>query len=255
MDNVTSAANLAAAAIENEKSIDVFIDVNPGMNRTGIAAGKPALKLYEDTATMKGLHVRGFHVYDGHFTYPDYEQRKAACDAAFAIVKNMQQDIMLEGYHAPTLIAGGSPTFPIHAKRKRVECSPGTFVFWDRGYQLSCPEQEFDLAALVATRVISLPTPTLLCLDLGHKSVAAENELAKRVYFLNAPEAIVTGQSEEHLLIELPAGHGFAVGHVLYGVPHHICPTVALYDSALVVNDFTITAEWSIEARKRRITI
>ena len=255
IDNVHTAANLATAAIENQTSIDVFIDVNPGMNRTGIVAGEPAKKLYEDTAIMKGLHVRGFHVYDGHFTFPDYEHRKAACDAAFATVENMQQELKLKGYPAPTIIAGGSPTFPIHAQRKGIECSPGTFVFWDRGYQLSCPEQEFDLAALVATRVISLPTPTLLCLDLGHKSVAAENELTKRVYFLNAPEGVVTGHSEEHLLIELPVGHGFAVGNVLYGVAHHICPTVALYDSALVANDFTITAEWSIEARKRRITI
>src|SRR5207244_12530753 len=63
-----------------------------------------------------------------------------------------------------------------------------------KGYQDLCPEQNFSTAALVISRVISLHGETKLCLDLGHKSISAENELHKRVYFLNAPEL----RSEEH---------------------------------------------------------
>jgi len=136
-----------------------------------------------------------------------------------------------------------------------MECSPGTFIFWDKGYTDLCPEQNFLTAPLVITRVISLPTETKLCLDLGHKSVAAENEIAKRVFFLNAPELKAVGQSEEHLVVEAGANHSYKVGDVLYGLPIHICPTVALYERALTVNDNVVNGEWMIVARDRKISI
>jgi D-serine deaminase-like pyridoxal phosphate-dependent protein len=110
-------------------------------------------------------------------------------------------------------------------------------------------------AALVLSRVISLPSDTKLCLDLGHKSVAAENEITKRVYFLNAPELKAVGQSEEHLVVEAGAGHHYRVGDLLYGLPIHICPTVALYERAITVNDHMANGEWKIIARDRKISI
>ncbi len=101
------------------------------------------------------------------------------------------------------IIAGGSPTFPIHARRASdIQCSPGTFVYWDKGYGDQFPEQPFEPAALVVTRVISIRGETRLCLDLGHKSISAENELTKRVGFLNGPGLTPVGQSEEHLVVE-----------------------------------------------------
>ena len=76
-------------------------------------------------------------------------------------------------------------------------------------------EQPFLPAALVISRVISLPDETKICLDLGHKSVAAEKELDKRVFFLNAPELVMLGQSEEHLVANAGKGHHYKVGDVL----------------------------------------
>src|SRR6201992_2585989 len=144
----------------------------------------------------------------------------------------MQAELKKLGYPEPTIVAGGSPTFPIHAKRKHIECSPGTFIYWDEGYLGELSEQTCSTAALVVSRVISLPDETKICLDLGHKSIASEKELSKRVHFLNAPELVFVGHSEEHLVAEAGAGHDYKVGDVLYGVPYHICPTVALYERA-----------------------
>ncbi len=175
------------------------------------------------------------HAYDGHIRNPDIQQRTIECDAAFEPVLQMQNILLNDGLTKPIIVAGGSPTFPVHAKRKEIECSPGTFIYWDNGYQLACKEQAFIPAALVISRVVSLPSETKLCLDLGHKSIAAENTLDKRVYFLNAPELKFTGQSEEHLVAEVPLGHSYKIGDVLYGLPYHICPTVALYERALIV--------------------
>ena len=118
-----------------------------------------------------------------------------------------------------------------------------------------CAEQNFVPAALVITRIISLPDKNKLCLDLGHKSIASENELHNRVYFLNAPELKFISQSEEHLVAEAPAGHIYKAGDILYGLPYHICPTIALYERALVAENNTVTTEWKTIARDRKITI
>src|SRR5688572_8131849 len=152
--------------------------------------------------------------------------------------------VMGEEGFSPVIIAGGSPTFSIHCKRKEVECSPGTFVFWDKGYSDLCPEQPFEPAAVLVTRVISLPDATRICLDLGHKSVAAENEIGNRVFFPEASSLRPTGQSEEHLVLEAGAGHSFKVGDVLYGIPFHVCPTIALYERAITIENGKISGEW-----------
>jgi D-serine deaminase-like pyridoxal phosphate-dependent protein len=170
-------------------------------------------------------------------------------------VEQLQKILMAQGFVEPIIIAGGSPTFPVHAKRKNIECSPGTFIFWDKGYQMLCEEQHFLPAALVISRIISMPDEIKLCLDLGHKSISAENELSKRVHFLNAPELKFISQSEEHLVVETVAGHSFKLGDVLYGLPFHICPTCALYERAQIVENNEASGEWKIIARDRKINI
>jgi D-serine deaminase-like pyridoxal phosphate-dependent protein len=105
----------------------------------------------------------------------------------------------------------------------------------------------------VLSRVISLPDATKLCVDLGHKSVASEGPLEKRVAFLNAPELRAVGHSEEHLILEAGPNHKYRVGDVLYGLPYHICPTVALYERAVTVENHTLTGEWKTSARDRKI--
>ena len=107
----------------------------------------------------------------------------------------------------------------------------------------------------MVSRVISLPDETKLCLDVGHKSVSAENELTKRIYFLNAPELSMRGQSEEHLVVDAGKGHHYKVGDVLYGLPYHVCPTVALYERAITIEDHKISGEWRNIARDRKINI
>jgi len=235
--------------------IPVYIDLDLGMHRTGIAPGPEAFQLYRTAARIKGITPVGLHAYDGHIRDKDLAERKQKCDAAYAPVEKLRADLQQEGLPEPVIIAGGSPTFPIHSKRAGVLCSPGTFIYWDKGYSDSCPEQPFEPAALVITRVISLPEAGKWCLDLGHKSIAAENELSRRVTFLNGPELQPIGQSEEHLVVEAGPDHTRQIGEVLYGLPMHICPTVALYERAITIENGRITGEWKNTARDRKISI
>jgi D-serine deaminase-like pyridoxal phosphate-dependent protein len=255
VDNVISAKNISDAALQHQLQIPVYIDLNVGQDRTGIKPGNEALQLYMDCEALAGLHPLGLHAYDGHIHEADLTIRTKQCDEAFEPVKNLQQDIKQKGYPEPVIIAGGSPTFPIHAKRGVVECSPGTFIYWDRGYQLAFKEQPFLTAALVISRVISLPSKTLVCLDCGHKSVAPENELKKRIYFLNAPDLVMAGQSEEHLVVDAGKDHHYKIGDILYGLPYHICPTVSQYERVITIENNSISGEWRNIARDRKISI
>ena len=93
-----------------------------------------------------------------------------------------------------------------------------------------------------------------LCLDLGHKAIAAENPLP-RVHFLNAAEAVPVSQSEEHMVVQVTDSSQYHVGDLWYGVPVHICPTVALYAEAQVIQDHENIQQWQVIARNRKINI
>lgn len=254
VDNFSSASAIAKLARINDIVIPVYIDLNTGMNRTGIKPGKEAIQLYEECAGLKGISITGLHAYDGHINNTDIEERRAVCHAAFAPVLAMKSELVKKGY-APRMVAGGSPTFPFYAAQENIECSPGTFIYWDKGYLDAIPDQPFLPAALVITRVISFPGETTLCLDMGHKSVAAENELKKRVSFLNAPGLTIVSQSEEHLVVDAGKDHSWKIGDLFYGLPIHICPTCALYDTAITIDNGYVDGSWKIIARDRSITI
>lgn len=253
VDHPAAATQLSALAAAVGRTVRVFIDLNVGMNRSGIAPAA-AFDLYHQCAALPHVEVIGLHAYDGHIHDEDLAVRTARCHAAFAPVKELAGQLRAAGL-APVIVAGGTPTYPVHAARPGVECSPGTFIYWDGGYGRAFTEQPFEFAALVLSRVVSLPDATRLCLDLGHKAVASENTLDKRVTFLNAPELRVVGHSEEHLVVEAGAGHGYQLGDLLYGLPHHICPTVALYERAISIENQRVAGEWPTLARNRTLTL
>ena len=255
VDNEGAARALAQVFHGATRPMRVFIDVNIGMNRTGILPGDGAMRLYQACTSMFGIETIGLHAYDGHINDMDPRVRSERCANGFSPVRTMYRDLILNGMSGPILVAGGSPTFPMHARHDDIECSPGTFIYWDRSYLEGLPDIPFIPAALVVTRVVSRPTPDTLCLDLGHKSVAAEKDLNHRVHFLNAPEAVAVAQSEEHLVVRVKDPEVHELGEVWYGLPYHICPTCALYERAATVEDHRLSSEWTMIARDRRIGV
>jgi D-serine deaminase-like pyridoxal phosphate-dependent protein len=255
VDDLTIAKKLSDRFTASGIVVPVYIDLNTGMDRTGISPGGQAIELYSFLSSAPGIQPAGLHAYDGHIRDADLVQRTIRCNAAFDLVEKLKADLEKKGFKVASIIAGGSPTFPIHAKRKDIECSPGTFIYWDKGYSDACPEQHFVPAAVVIIRIVSLPSPTTICTDLGHKSIAAENEISRRVYLLNASDLQPTGQSEEHLVLETKAGHPYKAGDILYGIPYHVCPTIALYERAFTVENGKVNGEWKNSARDRRISL
>lgn len=232
----------------------VYVDINVGMNRSGIAPGSDAIQLLKYLFNQDAIEKVGLHVYDGHLRGSIAEKEKAV-DNWYEIIDQFLNEIVSEGLPTLPIVAGGSPTFSIHAKRNKVECSPGTFVYWDKTYMDLCPEQNFLPAAIVLCRVISQPGAGLITVDLGHKSIASENEITRRVFFPGEPGLVPISHSEEHLVLRNEGNKSYKPGDVLYGIPFHICPTVALYEKAYTVEDGKVSGKWLTVARDRFIEL
>lgn len=245
------------------KSLKLFLDVNCGMDRTGILMGDAAAALCGKIMDADGVEFGGLHIYDGHIHDVDPDERRSHFEKAYAPLAEFIDTLQADEIEVPVIVAGGSPTFAMHAGNAervtgvRWECSPGTVTFWDAGYGSNFTDLGFKPAAVLMMRVISKPNAGLLCLDLGHKAVAGERPLESRVKLFGALEdAVPIGQSEEHLVVKTDKANDFSVGDVVYGLPGHICPTTALHMEVVLIRDGKATGEsWKVRSRDRRLTI
>ena len=245
--------DLARAAQAAGITLDVLLDLNVGQNRTGVGPGPEAVRLYRRLAATPGLAAGGLHAYDGHLHDADHARLVAAAEAAFAPVWRMRDELLAAGLPVPRIVASGTPTFPILAARGDVEVGAGTTMLWDAGQPVTSPDLDFLHAAVLLVRVVSRPAPGRLCLDLGHKAVASEMP-HPRVTIFGLEDAACVGHNEEHMVLETPRAEKVPVGTVLYAVPRHVCPTVALHEEVAVVRDGRAADRWHVAARRRRIT-
>lgn len=254
VDNSFSARLLNELCASHGCRLGVWVDLDTGMHRSGRSPDIDPGTFFEELVALPWLDLRGLHAYDGHIRETDFDMRRRRAEQCMEPVQLLCRNLAAACQLPLEIIAGGTPTFPVHAQSENLLCSPGTCVLWDSGYAEALPEQHFLPAALVLCRVISKTSVHSATLDLGHKAVAAENTLDKRVRFLNLSGYRFVSQSEEHLVIEGEGVRQLQIGDALYGIPHHICPTTALYDSAVTVVSGEITGSWEIAARKRKCT-
>ena len=252
IDNFEAAEQLSQNFINNP--LKIYIDVNIGMNRTGILP-ENTFALYKNCVGLKGIEIVGLHAYDGHVYDTDVAVRKGRANQVIELLFISKNQIETFSGNKIKVVVGGTPTFNLYAtQNNEVEVSPGTFVFWDKGYNSILPDMNFLYAAVIVTRVISIIDKNTLCIDLGHKAVAAENPLP-RIEFLNVSNVKQLSQSEEHLVVEVADTNEHKIGDVWYGVPIHICPTVALYNEVMVVENETVFESWKVIARDRKVGI
>jgi D-serine deaminase-like pyridoxal phosphate-dependent protein len=258
VDHGTAAEQLSQALAKESVRAEVLLDVDVGQNRTGIPPGDAAFAVYKRLAELPGVRPGGLHVYDGHNHQAALADRETAVQSRFDQVLEFRDRLLDHDLPVPRLVLGGTPTFPIYAKVNLpgVELAPGTCVLGDHGYGSKFLDMDdFAIAALMLTRVISKPTPTRLTLDLGYKSVAGDPPAGKRVRMLDMDDYEQVLHNEEHLVIDTPHAGNYGLGDVLYAMPTHICPTCALHQEALVVQNGAVVDAWPIAARDRRLTI
>ena len=249
---------LSAAASAAGVAIGVMLDVNVGMDRTGITPETPgAVELYALTAKLPGLRPAGFHVYDGHQRQLNLDERKTAVAQQWPRVMELRSKCEVAGAKVPALACGGTPTFPCYAAMSdpSIELCPGTCVFHDAGYGTNFPDLPFLPAAAIVTRVISRPAADRVTLDIGNKAVAADPPRGSRMFIPELPTAAQEIHSEEHMGLVTHDADRFQPGDVMLAIPMHVCPTSALYDKVAVIENGGVSEYWDVTSRNRKLTI
>lgn len=254
VDNLQTLAHLSTVAQQSGVTFELLIDLNVGMNRTGIALGDSAWELFESIQRTAGVTSGGLHAYDGHLHDPDPSVMQAAVDQTYQRIQSFARRSEQAGYGTPRLVAGGTPSTPMWLRYPDVEVGAGTIALWDFGQAETTPYLACQSAAVLLARVVSRPGDGLLCLDLGYKAVASESP-QPRVRWFGLESAAVVMQSEEHLVLSTPLADQYPVGTVVYGIPRHICPTVALQAYVWPVQNQIAQERWPVVARTRRINL
>jgi D-serine deaminase-like pyridoxal phosphate-dependent protein len=238
-------------------SLGIFVDVNPGMNRTGIEMSRrDAILAVAERAEGR---FRGIHHYEGHIHAGSFEERQALAiplhDALIELVEATES----AGCPVGEVVTSGTPSFRaalMHdgldhlAPRHRV--SPGTVVYSDLRTQ-SCEELDFVPAALVFSRVIAHPGPALVTVDAGSKAIAAEAG-APIAEALGFPHLAARTPSEEHLPFDAPTDPP-PLGTPILLVPRHVCPTVNLAEEAVLVEGGRVIGIAPVSARAHDIWV
>lgn len=246
-----------ALSKQAEHDVNVFIDVNPGLDRTGVAMDK----LYDFAVQVNNLphlQVNGLHCYDGQDSDAKREIRQHRIDKVAAKILPIREQLQNTFKHEVIIVAGGTPEFPCWLKYD-VFCSPGTAFIQDCGYYNAFRDMsDIEPGAAVLTRVISNPTANTFTLDCGYKAIAADPKGLRGQIVGLADKVEELFQNEEHWVFKMKTGFEDElpkVGTVLYVIPTHICPTSALYAEAVVAKNGDVVGSYAILARSRKITI
>ena len=240
--------------------VGIFLDINSGMNRTGIEQNQSerVISLARAIADA-GLAFRGLHYYDGQYGSLAESERAREAHRGYDRLLDIVSELERSGMNVPEVITAGTPTFPCSLSYEDFRggnfvhrVSPGTIVYGDATSLHQLPaEYGYRAAALVLTRVVSRPHAGTVTCDAGHKSVSADAGVPTCVV-VGHPELTPQSPSEEHLPLAVAQGAaGPQIGDALYLLPRHVCPTVNNFDRALLVRDGKIEAVENVSARGR----
>lgn len=238
-------------------SVGVFVDLNSGMNRTGIAEEQfEEVRGFIAQVEAAGLEFRGLHHYDGHIHNADAWGAKTAHEGYVRLME-LVAFLTKSGIEVEEVITSGTPAMPHALNFPGFEgakfihrVSPGTIIYNDRASLKELPEYGFVPAALVLSTVVSRPLADRVTCDAGHKAVSADAGVPT-CEVLGWPGLTGMKPSEEHLPLEVTNGDAPARGELLYLLPSHVCPTVNNFDRAMIIRDGKVECIEPVSARGR----
>ncbi|HEY8197966.1 MAG TPA: alanine racemase [Gemmatimonadales bacterium] len=256
LDSLPVAEQLARAARERGRTIGVYLELDLGLRRVGLAGIEDVLTLARAVATMPPLEYRGITFYPGHIRGPvaSHTPELDRLGTALQVVIGKLRAAGLE----PKVVSGGStPTvWRSHEIDGVTEIRPGTYVYNDRTTAQIGACAWNDCALTVLATVVSTAVPGQAVIDAGSKALGREPGQAEGDGFgalLDRPEVTVQRLSEEHGILDLgDSGWRPAVGELVRVVPNHVCIAVHLHEVIYGIRGDRIETSWPVLARGRR---
>jgi D-serine deaminase-like pyridoxal phosphate-dependent protein len=256
VDDAAPVRALGAAVRWANTALDVFVELDIGQHRCGVAPGEPALALAREIAAQPGLRFAGLQAYQGGAQHVrSVSERRRTVEAGAALANETRRLIAAAGLACDVVTGGGTGTFPFEiASGLYDEIQPGSYVFMDADYGRNewrgeggevMPELEQSLF-LLAT-VMSRPMAERAVIDVGLKATSVESGLPRLVGWRGVE---YVQPSDEHGVLAVAAGaEGPRLGERLRLVPGHCDPTVNLHDWIVGIRSDRVECVWAVTAR------
>jgi len=231
VDSLAGIERLAQALGNGPALIDVFIELDVGQRRCGVAEPADVLPLAQSIHRHPALRLAGLQAYNGRAQHlRRVAERRAALDEVIARVREARRLVEAAGLALPLVTGAGSGTFGLEATSGVFgELQAGSYLFMDADYarnEVDPSQPRFAHALFIKSQVMSVSRDHVV-VDAGHKSHAIDSGLP-RVY--NAALE-TTGCNDEHTTLRATGGAPLpALGTTLWLIPGHCDPTVNLHD-------------------------
>jgi D-serine deaminase-like pyridoxal phosphate-dependent protein len=256
LDSEFAIRSLAEAARTARRDVGVYIELDMGMRRVGVADIDEAIALARVVRASAPLEFAGIAFYPGHVREPVGEQDRKLAEISAAL-RDAIDRFSAAGVE-PRVVSGGStPTlFRSHEIDGVTEIRPGTYVFNDRTTAAIGACAWEDCALTVVSTVVSTAVPGQAVIDAGTKALGREpmRGSADEGYgvLLEHPDVVVKQMSEEHGILDLSRTTWQpSVGERVRVIPNHVCIVVQLNDEVFGIRGDMVESSWPVLARGR----
>jgi D-serine deaminase-like pyridoxal phosphate-dependent protein len=258
VDSALGIERLALALKAAGSMVDVFVEIDVGQGRCGVADAPAAIALAERIAAQPRLSLRGLQAYHGGIQHlRDWAARRNAAAQAAERTGAVLAKLAAAGVQCEVVTGGGSGSVEFDlGSGVYTEIQPGSYVFMDADYGSNAypGALRFEHSLFIATTVMSVAAGDRVILDAGLKSMAVDSGLPWIWADGAASEALeyVAANDEHGIVKPRQAGNVAALpalGSRVLLVPGHCDPTLNLYDALVTVRGGVVEAVWPVAAR------
>ncbi|MEQ1691063.1 MAG: alanine racemase [Gemmatimonas sp.] len=254
-DDAAALVALSVAAKLGRRKFEVYVEVDVGMHRVGVATPEKAIALARAISDSSHLSFAGLLFYPGHIRQDVGDQ--AAPLAQLTVLLARYTDALRDAGLAARVVSGGSTpaAWRMHEVPGVTEVRPGTYVYNDRTTATIGACDWDDCALTVLATVVSTAVKGQAVIDAGSKTLGREPLRAEGDGFgalLEHPEVVVSRMSEEHGILDLSKSDWRPrLGDQVRIVPNHVCIVVHLFDEIIGVRGHAVETRWPVAARGR----
>lgn len=260
IDSVKGAENISKLAEQNNVEMEVRLEVDTGLKRTGIPYDE-VLSIANEILTYKNIKVTGIYTFRGPVLndHPTLDVEAAGIDEGKKMV-DLARKLRLEGIPIQDVSVGSTSTSPSAATVPGVtEIRPGTYVFYDAMQEKYGCCSEKECAAVVRVTVVSRPTESRAIVDGGSKTFATDVQPNQPPIFLKGygkvlghSNIVLERLTEEHGMLRIDGESSIETGDTLDIIPNHICSTINLHNDVFIeeggnYQHFTVMARGKLQ--------
>ena len=256
LDSFDVARGLAQLGAASGNPVEIYVEVDTGLHRTGTPPGRATAELVVRLAELNGLRIVGLMSHAGHAYHSlDPLERRRVVEREIQDLRDTQHLCADAGVDLREISVGSTPSVRDELGERGVtEVRPGTYVFNDTTMIAHGVATASTCAAHVLATVVSRPAPDRFVLDAGSKCLTTENVGRPGwIQVVGRDDVTMDFVSEEHGVghLNLDGSRPLAIGEKVLLIPSHICPVVNLFDSVITSRGDVVVGELAVAARGR----